>query len=67
VESSPVIAKDKVIVASGDGRIYILDLQNGEKIWSYEIGSAISGTPAAVEDKIIIGAEDGWVYCFGAK
>ena len=61
------ITNDKVVVGSGDGRIYILDLESGEKIWSYEIGRSISSTPAVVKGKIIIGSEDGRVYCFSAN
>ncbi len=52
------------IVTSTDGRIYFVDLNTGKKIWSYEIGSAISSTPAVIDNMIIVGAEDGRVYAF---
>ena len=66
-DGSPVVAADKVVIASADGRIYMLDAETGEKVWSYEIGSPISGTPAIVKDRIYIGAHDGVVYSFGVK
>jgi outer membrane protein assembly factor BamB len=53
------------VVGSDDGRLYILDLKDGELIWSYEIGAAISGSPAVAQGKICIGADDGHVYLFG--
>jgi len=53
------------VVGSSDGRIYILDLNDGSKKWSYEIGAAITGSPAVTAGKIIIGADDGTVYAFG--
>ena len=65
IDSSPVIAHNKVIIASSDGRIYLLNLDTGKKIWSYEIGSPISGTPAVLNNMIIVGAEDGKVFTFG--
>ena len=65
IESSPVITKNKVIAASNDGRLYIIYLETGEKLWSYEIGSAITGTPAVIKNTVIVGANDGRVYIFG--
>lgn len=56
-----------VIIPSFDGRVYILNLSSGQEIWSYEIGSPISSTPAVTGNLIIIGAEDGRVYAFGEK
>ena len=54
-----------MVVASGDGRLYILDLKTGKKIWSYEIGSPVYSTPAVTNNYIIVGADDGKVYVFG--
>jgi len=65
LKSSPVITNNKVIITSTDGRIYLLDLNTGEKIWSYEIGSSINSTPAVIDNMIIVGATDGKVYAFG--
>jgi len=36
-------------------------------LWSFEIGSSITGSPAVAQGKIIIGAEDGHLYAFGEK
>lgn len=65
MESSPVIAQNSVVIASEDGRLYILDLETGHKIWSYEIGSPVYSTPAVTNNYIIVGADDGKIYVFG--
>ena len=47
--------------------IYISLLQDGKKIWSYEIGEPVIAAPAIANGTIVIGAEDGRVYAFGPK
>jgi outer membrane protein assembly factor BamB len=67
VESSPVVAGDRVVVGSDDGRVYVLGLADGKEIWNHDIGQAVQGSPAVVDDHILVGAEDGVLYCFGRK
>ena len=67
IESSPVVAGDKVLITSGDGRIYLLDLKTGIKIFAYDLGSPIYSTPAVIGDLIVVAANDGNVYGFGKK
>jgi len=59
-----VVAGDKVIVGSDDGRIYMVGLKDGKELWSYEIGQPVQSSPAVVENKIVIGCDDGAVYAF---
>ena len=56
---------EKVVAASMDGRIYIVNLEDGQAIWSYEIGASMTSCPAVVGGMIFIGAEDGRIYAFG--
>jgi outer membrane protein assembly factor BamB len=56
-----------VIVGSGDGRIYMVDIEKGTKLWSYEIGSAIVSSPAVVKNMLIVTAMNGSIYAFGTK
>ena len=63
--SSPVIAGDRVVVASG-GSIYLLDLKTGKKVWSAEVSDEIT-SPAVVAGLILVGAGDGTVTAFGKK
>lgn len=67
VDSSPVIACDRVFVAASDGRLYLLDLLTGKEIWKKETGDSFTGSPAVVDGKLIIASDDGVVYCFGEK
>jgi len=62
--SSPVIAGDKVVVAS-DGTLYLLRLADGGEVWSYEVSDQIT-SPAVVGDLVVVGSEDGTVAAFGA-
>ena len=48
-------------------RVYVVSLENGEKLWSYEIGQPVGSSPAVVDGKIVIGSDDGGVYCFAAR
>ena len=65
IDGSAVITGKSVVFGSGDGRIYMVNMDDGKKIWSYEIGSPISSTPAVVKNMIVIAAEDGRIYAFG--
>jgi outer membrane protein assembly factor BamB len=67
VDASPVIAKEKIVVATMKGDIKILQLKDGKQLMSYELGSPVSSSPAVIDQKIIIGADDGKIYCFGKK
>ncbi len=66
INASPVIARDRVLVANMRGDLFILDISNGDVLWNYELGSAITGTPAVVSgERFYIAASDGYIYCFG--
>jgi hypothetical protein len=64
-DSSPVVAGDKVVVGSDDGRLYLVSLKDGGELWHYEIGQPVGSSPAVLDGKVIVGSEDGQVYCFG--
>ena len=58
---------NKVVVGSDDGRLYVVSLEKGQELWSYEAGQPIGSSPAVAEGKVVVGCEDGTVYCFGGK
>ena len=66
VDASPVICGDKVVFGSGDGRLYMLRIADGAKVWSYDVGKPIYSSPAVVDGKIVVGAGDKRVYAFSA-
>jgi outer membrane protein assembly factor BamB len=66
VDSSPVVCGGKIAFGSEDGRLYILTMESGKELWSYEIGKPLTASPAIANGMVIIGSEDGSVYAFGA-
>jgi outer membrane protein assembly factor BamB len=62
---SPVIARNRVVVASG-GTMFLLDLATGKKVWSAAVSDDISA-PAVAGGMILVGGDDGTVTAFGGK
>ena len=65
VEGSPVIAGDKVVVASSDGRVLLFDLKTGQERWMYELKGSFLGSPAVSEGRLVVAPDRGEIYCFG--
>ncbi|MBM3777518.1 MAG: hypothetical protein FJW23_04660 [Acidimicrobiia bacterium] len=65
VDSSPVIAGNRVYVGSADGRFYVLGLDDGKVLWEFNTGAGLSASPAVAAGRIVIGSEDGRIICFG--
>ena len=65
VQSSPLIACDRVFVAATDGRVYLLDLLTGKELWNKQTGDSFTSSPAVVDHRLLIASNDGVVYCFG--
>jgi outer membrane protein assembly factor BamB len=65
VDSSPAIAGDRVVVGSGDGRVYVLDLATGKKVWEFEGGAGFTASPAIAAGRIVIGNVDGKIFAIG--
>jgi outer membrane protein assembly factor BamB len=63
-DASPVIAGDRVVTASNDGRVRILSLRDGKQVAVYEIGAGVAGSPAVAGRVVVVGADDGRVYAF---
>jgi outer membrane protein assembly factor BamB len=59
-----VVAHEKVIFGSMDGKLYILTLKDGKEVVSYEVGEPISSTPAVLDGRILVSCEDGNIYSF---
>jgi outer membrane protein assembly factor BamB len=67
IESSPVIAGDRVLAATAAGKVYLLDAGSGEIKWEHDTGGSFTASPAVVDGRIILGNGDGTLYCFGKK
>ena len=66
IDSSPLVADDRIVVGSDEGRVYALNLA-GEKVWEFEGSGSFSASPSAANGKLVIASTDGVVYCFGEK
>ena len=64
VDGGAVVCGDRVVFASGDGRLYLLELATGRKLWAYDLGSAVATSPAVADGWVIVGTDDGTVYAF---
>ncbi len=53
-----------MFVGSSDGKLYVLDAQTGAKKWEYEVGDALTSSPAIAGGRAVIGAQDGAVVLF---
>ena len=65
VDSSPVIAGERVFFGSMKGVIHGLSLATGQEEWRFETGSAIVASPAVSDGRLVIGDDNGVLYCFG--
>mgnify|MGYP001389452485 CR=1 FL=1 len=64
IDSSPVIAGQRVFFASARGRIHAIDRDTGDETWSFDTGSSIAASPAVANTRLVIGDLDGTLYCF---
>lgn len=62
---SPVIAGNRVVVASG-GTLFLLEASTGKKVWSAPVSDDIT-SPAVAEGMILVGGDDGTVTAYGRK
>jgi outer membrane protein assembly factor BamB len=67
IDSSPVIAGQRVFFGATTGEVFGLDANTGKVVWQFETGSSIIASPSIAAGRLIIGTTDGILYCFGAK
>lgn len=56
-----------VAFGSFDGKVYILSVQNGEVVFSYQTGGPVYSTPYIEGDFLYVGSTDKRVYCFNLE
>ena len=64
-QSDVLIVGGRVYVGSSDGRLYVLDVVSGKKLWEFDAGSALTASPAVAAGRLVIGSQDGRVYVLG--
>ncbi|MHC4396307.1 MAG: outer membrane protein assembly factor BamB family protein [Planctomycetota bacterium] len=66
--TSPVIAEDKLFVASPDTHtVYTLDAASGNRLWQYTAGGRVDSPPTIYQGRVLFGSADGCVYCLRAS
>lgn len=60
--SSAVLKDDLVYFGSSDSNVYALNVESGEKVWSYTTGGSIHSSPALSNNTLVIGSWDSSVY-----
>ena len=68
VKASPVIAGEMLVVASGVGKVYGLDLKTGEKKWEFDgVDTKVLSPLYAVGDTVYINSQDNKLYALNAE
>lgn len=67
IKSSPAIEGGSVYIGSDDGKVYAIDLSNGQKIWSYQTGDAVESSPCVLNGSVFVGSADSFLYALDAK
>ncbi|MBN1806339.1 MAG: PQQ-binding-like beta-propeller repeat protein [Sedimentisphaerales bacterium] len=49
--------------SSADDKVYALDAQTGEELWTYFTEAPIRLAPTVSGNKVYVGSDDGFVYC----
>ena len=57
---------NRIIVGSYDAKLYCFDTK-GKKLWEYETGNYINGTPAILGNRIVFGGCDAVLHVVSAK
>lgn len=71
IESSPLLAGEKLYVASLGGTISCLDASTGSVLWTHALpaarrSSAVRSSPAIDGETLVVGCDDGMLYALSA-
>jgi outer membrane protein assembly factor BamB len=56
------VAGGKYIIGNGDGRVYALELENGQQAWGFSTGDRVWATPIVSGDTVYIASLDHRLY-----
>ena len=45
----------RVVFGSEDGRLYMLNVDDGKEVWRYDIGDKVVSSPAVASGMLVIG------------
>jgi outer membrane protein assembly factor BamB len=61
-KNSVAVSEGRVVAASGNRRVFALDLKNGEVIWDYTLRRRIDSSPVIAGNRVLLAGSDGRVY-----
>jgi len=67
IRSSAAVENGRVYIGSDDGKIYCLNLSNGEEIWSFQTEDSVEATPCLLDGSVFAGSSDSFLYALDAK
>ena len=59
---APTVAYGMVYAGSDDNRVYALDAETGELLWSFETQDVIRSSPTVTDGAVYVGSNDNHVY-----
>ncbi len=65
IDSSPVVAGNRVYVGGSEGKLFVLDAGSGKSVFEFEAGAPITASPALAAGRLVIGSQDGNLFCLG--
>lgn len=68
IDSSPIVAYDRVFIGSEDHTFYCFDANNGNIIWTFPIdGATSSATSAVYKGKVYVPRNYGYLHCLNSS
>jgi outer membrane protein assembly factor BamB len=67
IETSPLLAENRLYVGSWDKNVYAIDAETGRKLWAFKTGDAVKGGPAYAKGTVYVGSYDGNIYALDAE
>lgn len=66
IGSSAALYKNSVICGDASGKIYSLNVDNGEINWTFQTSGPIYSTPGISNNRLVFGSSDSSIYCLNA-
>ncbi len=63
--SSPVVTNHQIFVGWGEGKLYAIKTETGEKVWEDSLSADIISSPSIADGKLYVATMDGNMYCYG--
>jgi len=62
IYGAPLVVDGVVYVGAYNGKVYALDVEDGDEIWSYELDGTIVGGITVADGTLYVGTSDGYLY-----